>query len=334
MADKFEIDVPINEQGGSSSSGSKESKSDKEAKKNNELLKKLDKSVLKTVDIYEIATQLFSGLIKLLQPLLNILNVLFLIIFLPFLPLIKDLTKAVAGMAKFFGGKMSLWDYITTIIGPAIVDIVKWLLKALWDGIVKIVKGFVDFFWEIGSAIGQAFFDYVINPLMDAGSWVVEKWFEIWDNIFSFIAQVGKWIWEKLIKPPFMFLAKVGEWIWNQIIKPAFEWLKDVGSKIWNILSAPFRWLADKIRSFHFFGGGSSKSGSKNDFLMRPGKEAVSFSPQDTIIGVKDASKLGGGNYTININNPTVRSNSDLREIANQVSRVLQRQMAGRMSSG
>jgi hypothetical protein len=49
----------------------------------------------------------------------------------------------------------------------------------------------------------------------------------------------------------------------------------------------------------------SAKSalGIKNDFVMRPGQGAVSFSPDDTIIGVKDTSKLGGGNnFTININ--------------------------------
>lgn len=31
------------------------------------------------------------------------------------------------------------------------------------------------------------------------------------------------------------------------------------------------------------------------DFVMRPGQGAVPFSPQDTLIGVKDPSKLGGG---------------------------------------
>lgn len=33
----------------------------------------------------------------------------------------------------------------------------------------------------------------------------------------------------------------------------------------------------------------------QQDFVMRPGQGAVSFSPQDTLIGVKDPSKLGGG---------------------------------------
>jgi hypothetical protein len=50
-----------------------------------------------------------------------------------------------------------------------------------------------------------------------------------------------------------------------------------------------------------------------NDFVQRPGQPATNFSPDDTIIGVKDTSLLGGGggqtiilqNVHINADNPT-----------------------------
>lgn len=48
-----------------------------------------------------------------------------------------------------------------------------------------------------------------------------------------------------------------------------------------------------------------------NDFIQRPGQAATSFSPDDTVIGVKDASGLGGSgtiilqNVHINANDPT-----------------------------
>ncbi|MCK5266807.1 MAG: phage tail tape measure protein [Spirochaetes bacterium] len=51
-----------------------------------------------------------------------------------------------------------------------------------------------------------------------------------------------------------------------------------------------------------------------NDFISRPGSAPVSFSPDDTIIGVKNPEKLGGG-VTININNPTVRDDRDIDRI-------------------
>lgn len=50
-------------------------------------------------------------------------------------------------------------------------------------------------------------------------------------------------------------------------------------------------------------GGGSEVRGGTSrtvsDFLMRPGQPAISFSPSDTIMGVKDTSKLGGGGATV-----------------------------------
>ena len=40
-----------------------------------------------------------------------------------------------------------------------------------------------------------------------------------------------------------------------------------------------------------------------DDFIVRPGQEPMSFNPDDTIIGLKDISNLGGTSITINIEN-------------------------------
>jgi len=78
-------------------------------------------------------------------------------------------------------------------------------------------------------------------------------------------------------------------------------------------------------------GGKSKSSGDLTDFISRPGQAPASFSPQDTIIGVKDPTKLGSTNITIN--NPVIRDGSDITKLANEVSRVLQRQVNSRVSS-
>jgi TP901 family phage tail tape measure protein len=57
-----------------------------------------------------------------------------------------------------------------------------------------------------------------------------------------------------------------------------------------------------------------------DDFLMRPGEGAVEFSPDDTIIGVKETGGLGGPtiviqNLSVNANNPT----SFVRQLMNVV---------------
>jgi hypothetical protein len=71
---------------------------------------------------------------------------------------------------------------------------------------------------------------------------------------------------------------------------------------------------------------GSSTTGpKKNDFIQRPGQAATSFSSRDTIIGVKDPSKLGGG-ATIVITGDNYGTNPD--KIAEGIMRQLRRKIA------
>lgn len=61
--------------------------------------------------------------------------------------------------------------------------------------------------------------------------------------------------------------------------------------------------------------GGSTKIKQKqNDFVMRPGEGAVPFSPQDTIIGVKNPGSLGGNSITINIDSVSGADPDDIAE--------------------
>jgi TP901 family phage tail tape measure protein len=60
----------------------------------------------------------------------------------------------------------------------------------------------------------------------------------------------------------------------------------------------------------------------KDDFLMRPGLPAVNFSPQDTIIGVKDTSSLGGNNISIgniNVNGASGDPNEIARRLVDEI---------------
>jgi len=109
------------------------------------------------------------------------------------------------------------------------------------------------------------------------------------------------------------------EWIADNVIPNAKEAIEKFTKAIGD--------LADKITNFNLVGYIKNKMdqlisslkdptqyvigetlgmwGSPlDDFIMRPGQGAASFSPDDTIIGVKDPSTLGesgGNNYTINI---------------------------------
>lgn len=62
-----------------------------------------------------------------------------------------------------------------------------------------------------------------------------------------------------------------------------------------------------------------------NDFLMRPGQDAISFSPDDTIIGVKDTSALGGSVTIGEINISGV--DGDPQEIASRIAEEIRMEM-------
>ena len=60
---------------------------------------------------------------------------------------------------------------------------------------------------------------------------------------------------------------------------------------------------------------GGTPGYSFNDFISRPGQEPVPFSPDDTIIGVKNPSRGLGGGIVININGGTFSTNRFLDEV-------------------
>lgn len=101
-------------------------------------------------------------------------------------------------------------------------------------------------------------------------------------------------------------------------------------------MNAPFEWLKDKINGIiekiqNLVGGGKSKKVA--DAIIRPNGQIIETSPSDTLIATKNPNKLGSGNQiSININNPSVRNDQDIKKIAEQVNVILNRQLRGRVS--
>ena len=83
--------------------------------------------------------------------------------------------------------------------------------------------------------------------------------------------------------------------------------------------------IGSGLRTRSTSGGGTSSGrtsggSTAHDFISRPGQAPLKFSPQDTIMGVKNPSKMGGANIYINIEGNVVR----MRELAREVSSELQ----------
>ena len=69
-----------------------------------------------------------------------------------------------------------------------------------------------------------------------------------------------------------------------------------------------------------------------DDFIQRPGQAATQFSPQDTVIGVKDSGALGGP--TIIIQNLDIRANNPTQFFRRLMTMVDRDERAGGVSLG
>jgi len=335
----FVVDVPISFKGQgpvATASAGGGGAAENELKKLNKGVGKLNKSVLLTIDIFEIATAAIQDLFQVLKPLFKILGLMLIIAFLPLLPLMKLLIKSfkriIEGMLKLFRGEITLGDFLKEYLGPELLKVTKILaialgkvlfalgalggatiglaIEVLVESFLLLGKRILDFGLWLGDVVVQAFWNFISDIGTAFG--ITVEWFK----------NLGANIWA-VIKAGLAFIGNLGLMILN-VINAGLSFIGNLGQLIWN-------WIKSALGSIgSFFGGGSTQ----NDFVARPGQAPIAFSPDDTIIGVKDISKLGGGAITININKPTVRNDSDLKALANEVSRVLQRQMPGRISSG
>ena len=285
-----------------------------------------------------------------IKPVMSLLKAILVLLFVPLIPLLKPVLQLLQTFLKSVSKARKNAPQIgktdTAIDIP--IAVANWALMigyAIGDFLAELGRSAFD----IGKKLGSWLYNSVIKPAAD---WITK----ILDNISSFISDkiialgefflgIGQWIWDFILSG-LQFIVSLGSMIWDFLLKglkfianlgvKLWDWFKgalsgaaNLGQKIWN-------WIKDNLNIFKKDddddSGKSYRTIRKNDFLMRPGKNAVSFSPDDTIIGVKNPGSLGGGT-TININNPVVRNDQDIRLIANEVSRVLQRQTSGRFSS-
>ena len=178
-----------------------------------------------------------------------------------------------------------LWDTLTNIfttgleilntIGDFIVrtfeDIIRTsfvILDKIGDFVNLLMQGKFDEAFKVLEDIGQEVFDLVmriigdgINTLKDIGQSLVDLIMDTIKSGLSTLANIGQLIYESILNT----IAPVS--------KPAAGLLGDLATGAGNLWSA--------INPF-------------DDFISRPGSKPQPFNANDTIVGMKDLSKLGG----------------------------------------
>lgn len=336
MAD-FTIDVPINLKGATGVTGGVSDvkkgggAANREQEKTNKLLKKLDKSIIATFDPLEILTSAFKDLIQLFQPLIRVLSLLFLVIFLPLLPLIMLLVKGIAAFVKLLSGG---FGGIAAFIGKVILGILLLVLGIILAPIVGTATAIGVVILIIVAAIallGGALKDGIIFIIENIG------------KIGEFLANLGIMIWNFILSG-LSFIADLGVKIWNFILS-GLSFISDFGLKIWNFIKSSLSTIGTLlVNGFKAIINGAIRlankfiPGTRFD-IPQLANGGIVTKPTLALIGeagpeaVVPLSKMGQmGNVTINIIKPTLRNESDIKALANEVSRVMQRSTKGRFS--
>jgi len=316
----FKTEIPLGKESAKGSTGG--------ISETNKLLKKLDKSVLATVDVNELITSLFGDVIKMLRPLIKILSILFLIIFMPLMPIIKLLMKGLAGLIKIFQGD---FGDIAKFIGKVVLGLLLLVLAAVTGPVWLVIGLIIGAVLLLGDAFGM-----LIEFIVWSGKKIFEGHMWVWENLlkpgFLLIWEGIKWfhnLWISSWLGIFKVIKNFGLWIWDFFLA-GLDFIKDLGSMLWNWFKTALKGIAnlgsliwDYIKSSIGFGGGKSSDGAINDGIVQNGK-IITTHPEDTIMAFKDPGIFGKGGNTININNPVVRDDRDIKKITEQVSRALQ----------
>ncbi len=332
MAEDFKVEIPISVKGIGAGAGDR-SGVKKELEKLNKNTLKLNKTMFLNIDVIEILSSLLGDLYKVLRPLFKLLSVMLLLIFMPLMPIYKDLVKGLAKLASVIGKltKPGGAEAFVQEKGVGTAAIVAGILLAVGTVLLLAVGGWIVALLGVIAAVIYVFWD-------DIGKALTTAWEEFFLPALMMIPNGLIGIWNDVILPAWEWFSNVPNWIWETIIKPSWEFLESVGSWIWNIISPPFEWLAGKISGiwewFSNIGSRAKKMLSFQSGGVVPGPIGA---PQLAVVhGGERIIPTGrsGGSVIININNPMVRQSSDIKAMANEVSRVLQRQMSGRLSSG
>ena len=211
--------------------------------------------------------------------------------------IVNNILPALTSIAQYASEELmpsleKLWSVVSEELLPALMDLYNTIMSELAPALLELLKALQP----VISAIGKVFI-FVLVELI-----------ELFVKIITVVAKV---------------ITKLVEFT-TFLVEIASPIIEDFTRRI-NILIDSFKSIVEwGQKASKYIGGvgagigGGIQSGMRaiglptfNDFISRPGSAPVSFSPDDTIIGVKNPEKLGG-NTIINFNNPVVRDDSDI----------------------
>ena len=174
-------------------------------------------------------------------------------------------------------------------------------------GLKAAALGFVKFFFGLGTLVGVIIAP-IVNFFLDVGKIIGAIIIKSVQLLFNFGVKIGEAL-AKSIK----LIGNIGQRVWD-IIKSGFEFIKNALRNAANgILGFVNRLIPGRRFDVPLLAAGG--------IVTRPTLAVVGERGPEAVIPLNQAG--GFGEITININNPSVRSEQDIKKIADAVSRVM-----------
>lgn len=209
---------------------------------------------------------------------------------------LKEKNAGASVGAQFAAGLQAVYDFIVSTLIPELLS---------WVNFVK-------------DTLIPALDDFIKNTWQNLKTTILTFISETWNNLKVAVDAFLKETWPNLKTALETFSTTINEWAkidFKKMLQDAIDVVVSNFKKGTRMTSPAAGAALDFLLP------------KKNDFIMRPGGGAVSFSPDDTIIGVKDVSKLGGGTY---VNAPITINGSNLS--ANELKAIVSDALESAMS--
>lgn len=233
-----------------------------------------------------------------------------------------------------------VWDQIKVVFDFAIqvlVGLVIIAFDAMGIDIVRIFQGIQAFF-------GDSWAD-IQNKFNEALTAIKTLWTTIWTTIGNFIGP----IWEKIkgaalaglawIRDKFKELAAPIESAWNSLWAGLTSTVTMAWESVKNVIKSSINWIIDKVNAVikainevAAKGAAALKVSAyqiplvpalaEGGVVTRPTIAMVGEAGPEAVIPLSKMGQMGGG-MTININNPQVRSDSDLDRMKEMIEEVM-----------
>lgn len=243
------------------------------------------------------------------------------------------LTKWIAIIVIAIGGLLAALAAIIPIVTAVAAIIASTFVAAIaaWSAVV------VGAIALIGGAITAlvVYWDELATACSVAWDWIVKAVTWAYNTITYILGELLYSIYSALIWPVEL-VAKAWDWLWDKLawvgnkIAAMWDWLGEKASALWNWIGKVGAASAEMNANMGMGGMGVYAAGG----VIKTGMAIVGEQGPELLIGAQgarvysatDTANMVGGttiNAPITINNPVVRSDNDIREIARQVSHAI-----------